>query len=79
MRPAALAEVRKGNKMDDAMRFEIHRLDGGERGRLLRALYEWADQNGDAEAVSLYRKASEATEFYLGQWESESGSWELPL
>lgn len=58
---------------DDEMRFELHRLDGGERGRLLRALYEWADQNGDAEAKALYRKVSEATEFYIGQWDSESG------
>lgn len=65
--------------MDDEMRFELYRLDGGERGRLLRALYEWADQNGDAEAMSLYRKVSEVTEFYLGHWESDSGMWEVPL
>lgn len=65
--------------MNDEMRFELHRLDWVERGRLLRALHEWADQNGDAEAMALYRKVSEATEFYLGQWESDSGSWELPL
>lgn len=52
---------------------------GESGGRLLRALYEWADQNGDAEAMALYRKVSESTEFYLGEYESDSGSWELPL
>lgn len=65
--------------MDDEMRFELHRLDGGERGRLLSALYEWAHQHDDAEAMALYRKVSEATEFYLGNWASDSGTWELPL